>query len=38
MFPKVRKIFSKAELEELGAQMEELKTQLIESPQEQPTS
>jgi hemerythrin superfamily protein len=38
MFPKVRKIFSKAELEELGAQMEELKTQLIESPQEQPAS
>jgi hemerythrin superfamily protein len=38
MFPKVRKLFSKAELEELGAQMEELKTQLIESPQEQPAS
>ena len=38
MFPKVRKIFSKAELEELGARMEELKTQLIESPQEQPAS
>ena len=38
MFPKVRKIFSKAELEELGAQMEELKTQLIESAQEQPAS
>ena len=38
MFPKVRKIFSKAELEDLGAQMEELKTQLIESPQEQPAS
>ena len=38
MFPKVRKLFSKSELEELGAQMEELKTQLIESPQEQPAS
>jgi hemerythrin superfamily protein len=38
MFPKVRKIFSKAELEELGARMEELKTRLIESPQEQPAS
>ena len=38
MFPKVRKLFSKSELEELGARMEELKTQLIESPQEQPAS
>jgi hemerythrin superfamily protein len=38
MFPKVRKLFSKTELEELGAQMEELKTQLVESPQEQPAS
>jgi hemerythrin superfamily protein len=38
MFPKVRKIFSKAELEELGAQMEDLKTQLMESRQEQPAS
>lgn len=38
MFPKVRKIFSKAELEDLGSQMEELKTQLMESPQEQPAS
>ena len=38
MFPKVRKLFSKAELEELGAQMEDLKTQLMESPQEQPAS
>jgi hemerythrin superfamily protein len=38
MFPKVRKLFSKAELEELGSQMEELKTQLIESRQEQPAS
>lgn len=38
MFPKVRKLFSKAELEDLGAEMEELKTQLMESPQEQPAS
>jgi hemerythrin superfamily protein len=38
MFPKVRKIFSKAELEDLGVQMEELKEQLMESRQEQPTS
>jgi hemerythrin superfamily protein len=38
MFPKVRKLFSKAELDDLGAQMEDLKMQLIESPQEQPTS
>jgi hemerythrin superfamily protein len=38
MFPKVRKLFSKAELEDLGAQMEDLKMQLIESPQEQPAS
>jgi len=38
MFPKVRKIFSKAELEDLGAQMEELKMQLIESPVEEPAS
>ena len=38
MFPKVRKLFSKAELEDLGAQMEDLKTQLMESPQEQPAS
>ena len=38
MFPKVRKLFSRSELEELGAQMEDLKTQLIESPQEQPAS
>jgi hemerythrin superfamily protein len=30
MFPKVRKAFSKAELEDLGAQMEELKQQLME--------
>ena len=39
MFPKVRKIFSKAELEEMGTEMEELKQQLMErSPEEQPTS
>ena len=39
MFPKVRKIFSKAELEEMGTKMEELKQQLMErSPEEQPTS
>jgi hemerythrin superfamily protein len=38
MFPKVRKIFSKAELEELGAAMEDLKQQLMEAPQEQPAS
>ena len=29
MFPKVRKLLSKAELEDLVAQMEELKTQLF---------
>ena len=39
MFPKVRKIFSKAELEEMGTEMEELKLQLMEqAPEEQPTS
>lgn len=39
MFPKVRKIFSKDELEEMGTEMEELKQQLMErSPEEQPTS
>lgn len=39
MFPKVRKIFSKDELEEMGTQMEELKQQLMEqSREEQPTS
>ena len=38
MFPKVRKLFSKAELEDLGVQMEELKMELMESPLEQPTS
>jgi hemerythrin superfamily protein len=31
MFPKVRKAFKKDELEDLGAQMEELKQQLMES-------
>jgi hemerythrin superfamily protein len=30
MFPKVRKAFTKAELEELGTQMEELKEQLMQ--------
>ena len=38
MFPKVRKLFSKTELADLGAQMEDLKTQLMDAPQEQPTS
>ena len=39
LFPKVRKIFSKTELEDMGTEMEELKMQLKEgSPQEQPTS
>lgn len=39
MFPKVRKIFSKTELEEMGMEMEELKQQLLEqSLEEQPTS
>ena len=39
MFPKVRKIFSKTELEDMGAEMEELKMQLMEeSPAEQPAS
>ncbi|MDQ2952834.1 MAG: hemerythrin domain-containing protein [Chloroflexota bacterium] len=39
MFPKVRKIFSKDELEEMGTQMAELKQQLMEqSLEEQPTS
>ena len=38
MFPKVRKLFSKAELEDLGAQMEELKLELMESPVEEPAS
>src|SRR3954471_21348384 len=39
MFPKVRKIFSKTELEEMGTEMQELKEQLMqESPEEQPAS
>lgn len=38
MFPKVRKLFTKAELEDLGTQMEELKAQLKESLQEQSAS
>ena len=38
MFPKVRKLFTKAELEEMGTEMEELKIQLMESAVEQPTS
>jgi hemerythrin superfamily protein len=38
LFPKVQKIFSKDELEEMGTEMEELKQQLMEeSPEEQPT-
>lgn len=35
MFPKVRKAFTKAELEELGTQMEELKEQLMQSAPEE---
>jgi hemerythrin superfamily protein len=38
MFPKVRQIFSKAELEEMGAEMEQLKMELMESELEQPAS
>ena len=39
MFPQVRKIFSKTELEEMGTEMQELKEQLMqESPEEQPAS
>ena len=39
MFPKVQKLFDKDELEQMGAEMEELKTQLKEeSPEEQPAS
>ena len=39
LFPKVQKIFSKDELEEMGTEMEELKQELLEgSPEEQPTS
>jgi hemerythrin superfamily protein len=38
LFPKVQKIFTKDELEEMGTEMEELKQQLMEeSPEEQPT-
>ena len=38
LFPKVQKIFSKDELEEMGTEMEELKQELLEgSPEEQPT-
>lgn len=35
MFPKVRKAFTKAELEELGTQMEELREQLTQSAPEE---
>lgn len=35
MFPKVRKAFTKAELEDLGTQMEELKEQLIQGAPEE---
>jgi hemerythrin superfamily protein len=39
LFPKVQKIFTKDELEEMGTEMKELKQQLLEeSPEEQPTS
>ena len=39
LFPKVQKIFSKDELEEMGTEMEELKQELLEgSPEEQRTS
>lgn len=38
MFPKVRKAFSKTELEEMGTRMAELKQQLMEEmPAEEPT-
>ena len=37
MFPKVRKAFTKAELEELGTQMEELKEQLQQGAAEEPS-
>jgi hemerythrin superfamily protein len=37
LFPKVQKIFTKDELEEMGTEMEELKQELLEgSPEEQP--
>ena len=35
MFPKVRKAFTKAELEELGTQMQELKEQLMQGAPEE---
>jgi hemerythrin superfamily protein len=35
MFPKVRKAFTKAELEDLGTQMEELKEQLMQTAPEE---
>jgi len=39
MFPKVQKLFDKDELEQMGAEMEELKTRLKEeAPEEQPAS
>ena len=38
LFPKVQKIFSTDELDEMGTEMEELKQELLEgSPEEQPT-
>jgi hemerythrin superfamily protein len=38
MFPKVRKVFSREELEDLGTRMQELKEQLMQgAPTEQPT-
>jgi hypothetical protein len=38
MFPKVRKVFSREELEDLGTRMQELKEQLMQgAPAEQPT-
>jgi Tfp pilus assembly protein PilO len=37
MFPKVRKAFTKAELEDLGTQMAELKEQLLSGAPEQPS-
>jgi hypothetical protein len=35
MFPKVRKVFSRDELEDMGTRMEELKQQLMERAPEQ---
>ena len=37
LFPQVKKIFEPQELEDMGTEMQELKQQLMESPQEQPT-